>query len=93
MKSATYIIEITNQKNEKYLSEGRNPLACLPACLLTLCQLRNFAVFDQSSCTIYLTCYRLVLFFSYYFIFPFSPIFPIFPIARSYFSYVFIFMV
>ena len=30
MKSTTYIAEITNQKNEKYLSEGRNPLACLP---------------------------------------------------------------
>ena len=31
MKSATYIAEITNQKNEKYLPEARNPLACLPA--------------------------------------------------------------
>ena len=31
MKSTTYIAEITTQKNEKYLSEGRNPLACLPA--------------------------------------------------------------
>ena len=30
MKSTIYIVEITNQKNEKYLSEGRNPLACLP---------------------------------------------------------------
>ena len=30
MKSTTYIAEITNQKNEKYLSKGRNPLlACL----------------------------------------------------------------
>ena len=66
MKSRTYIAEITNQKNEKYLSEGRNPLACLPPCLLALCQLRNFlheftekyfAVFDQSSCTIYLKWY------------------------------------
>ena len=71
MKSTTYIAEITNQKNEKYLSEGRNPLACLPH-LLALCQLRNFpreftekcfAVFDQSSCTIYLTWYRPLLFF------------------------------
>ena len=52
-----YIVEITTQKNEKYLSEGRNPLACSPARLLVSCQLRNFprdftekcfAVFDQS---------------------------------------------
>ena len=42
MKSTTYIIELTTQKNEKYLSEGRNPLACSPARLLALCQLRNF---------------------------------------------------
>ena len=34
MKSTTYIVEITNQKNGKYLSEGRNPLACLPPRLL-----------------------------------------------------------
>ena len=72
MKSTTYIAEITNQKNEKYLSEGRNPLACLPPCLLASCQLRNFpceftekcfVVFDQSSCVIYLTWYRPLLFF------------------------------
>ena len=37
MKSTTYIIEITTQKNEKYLSEGKNPFACSPACLLALC--------------------------------------------------------
>ena len=30
MNSTTYITEITTQKNEKYLSEGRNPLVCLP---------------------------------------------------------------
>ena len=56
MKSTTCIVEITTQKNEKYLSEGRNPLACLPPHLLGSCQLRNFpceftekcfAVFDQ----------------------------------------------
>ena len=29
MKITTYITEITTQKNEKYLSEGRNPLVCL----------------------------------------------------------------
>ena len=34
MKSTTYITEITSQKNEKYLSEGRNPLVCLPVHLL-----------------------------------------------------------
>ena len=35
MKSTTYIAEITTQKNEKYLSEGRNPLACSPAHLVS----------------------------------------------------------
>ena len=72
MKSTTCIIEITNQKNEKYLSEGRNPLTCLPSRFLASCQLRNFpreftqkcfAVSDQSSCAIYLTWYRSLLFF------------------------------
>ena len=42
MKSTTYIVEITNQKNEKYLYVGRNPVAWLPPHLLTSCQLRNF---------------------------------------------------
>ena len=42
MKSTTYIAEITNQKNEKYLSEGRNTLVCLPPRLLASCQPRNF---------------------------------------------------
>ena len=64
MKRTTCIAEITNQKNEKYLPEGRNPLACWPPRLLASCQLRNypreftekcFAAFDQSSCAIYLT--------------------------------------
>ena len=54
------------------MSEGRNPLVCSPACLLASCQLRNFpreftekcfAIFDQSSCAIYLTWYRSLLFF------------------------------
>ena len=72
MKTTTYIVEITNQKNEKCLSEGRNPLASLPPRLLTWCQLRNFprqftekcfAVFDQSSCAVYLTWYRPSLLF------------------------------
>ena len=64
MKRTAYNAEITNQKNENYLSKGRNLLACLPPHLLASCQLRNFrgeftekcfAIFDQSSCTIYLT--------------------------------------
>ena len=72
MKSTTYIVEITNQKNEKCLYVGRNPVAWLPPRLLSLCQLRNFrrvftekcfAVFDQSGYVIYLTWYRLLLFF------------------------------
>ena len=67
-KSTTYIVEITAWKNEKYLSERRNPLACLPACLLTSCQLRNipreftekcFAVFDQSNCVIYIAWFGI----------------------------------
>ena len=34
MKSTTNIVKITNQKNEKSLSEERNPLACSPPRLL-----------------------------------------------------------
>ena len=72
MKSTTYIVEITKQKNEKYLYVGRNPVAWSQPRLLASCQLRNFprvftekcfAVFDQSSCAIYLTWYRPLLFF------------------------------
>ena len=72
MKSTTYTVEITNQKNEKYLSKERNPFVCLPRRLLASCQLRNFpreftekcfVVFDQSSCAIYLKWYRPLLFF------------------------------
>ena len=69
MKSTTYTVEITTQKNEKYLSERINPLAWSPAHLLASCQLRNFPCeftemcFDQSSHTIHLIWYRLVLFF------------------------------
>ena len=72
MKNTTYIVEIINQKNEKYLSEVRNPFACLPPPLLAMCQIRNFpreftekcfAIFDQSSCVIYLMWYRSLLFF------------------------------
>ena len=75
MKSTTYIVEITNQKNEKYLYvAGAIQLigqitSSLP---LALCQLRNFlhvftgkcfAVFDQSSCAIDLRWYQPLLFF------------------------------
>ena len=71
MKSTTHIVEISNQKNEKYLYVGRNPVACLPSPFLASCQLRNFprefiekgfAVLNQSSCTIYLTWYRPPIF-------------------------------
>ena len=70
MKSTTYIAEITFQKAEKHLSEGKKTrihlLACLPTCLFTSCQPRNFkhdfteqcfALSDQSSCAINLTWY------------------------------------
>ena len=72
MKSTTYTVEITNQKNEKYLPKERNPFVCLPRRLLSSCQLRNFpleftekcfVVFDQSSCAIYLKWYGPLLFF------------------------------
>ena len=35
MKSTTYIIEITNQKNEKYLYVRRNPVAWSPPRLVS----------------------------------------------------------
>ena len=35
MKSTTYIVEITNQKNEKYLYVGRNPVAWSPPPLMS----------------------------------------------------------
>ena len=81
MKSTTYIYEKSNQKNEKYLSVGRNPVACLRPCRLASCQLRNFlreftekcfAVFYQSGCAIYLMWYRPLQFFlEFYSIIPF----------------------
>ena len=81
MKSTAYIAEITTLKNEKYLSQKRNPLVYLPTHLLDLCQLKNFtreftekcfAVFDQSSRSIYLTWYwSLLLFWEFSFIIPF----------------------
>ena len=54
MKSTTYIIEITNQKNEKYLYL-RNFLHVFTE--------KCFAIFDQSGWAIYLTWYRLLFFF------------------------------
>ena len=50
MKSTTYIIEITNQKNEKYLSEGRNTLTCSPPCLFASYQLRNISCEFTEKC-------------------------------------------
>ena len=35
MKSTTYIVEITNQKNEKYLYVGKNPVAWSPPRLVS----------------------------------------------------------
>ena len=72
MKSTTYIVEITNQKNEKYLYVGKNPVSWSPPRLLASCQLRHFprvfaekcfTVFNQSCCAMYLTWYRPLLFF------------------------------
>ena len=73
MKSTIYIVEITNQKNEKYV--GRNPVAWSPPRLMSTKKFsaftkKCFAVFDQSGCVIYLTWYRLIflgIFFYYSF--------------------------
>ena len=68
MKSTRYIVEITNQNNEKYLYVGRNPVAWSPPCLVSrnfprVLTEKCFVVFDQSGCAIYLTWYRPLLFF------------------------------
>ena len=55
MKSTTYIYEKSNQKNEKYLSVGRNPVACLCPCRLASCQLRNFLREFTEKCLLFLT--------------------------------------
>ena len=62
MKSTTYIAEITVQKNEKYLYEGRNTLAYLPAHLMSTKKFsafefteKCFTVFGQSNCMIYIS--------------------------------------
>ena len=47
------IIEITTQKNEKYLPEERNLLAWQPARLLASCQLRNFLCESTEKCFIF----------------------------------------
>ena len=71
--STTYIVEIANQKNESICLTGEIHLL---AHLHALCQLRNFpheftekcfAVFDLSSCTIYLTRYQMLLFMRIFF--------------------------
>ena len=49
MKSTTCIVEITNQKNEKYLYVGRNPVAWSPP------QLRNFLCVFTEKCFTVLT--------------------------------------
>ena len=62
MKSTTYIVKITKEKNERYLYVGRNPVTWSSPHLLAF-STKNFprvfiekcfAVFDQSSCMIYL---------------------------------------
>ena len=72
MKSATYIVEMTSQKNEKYRYLGEIQLLGRLLASLSSCQLRNFlrvftekcfAVFDLSGCVIYLTWYWPLLFF------------------------------
>ena len=50
MKSTTYIIEITTQKNEKYLSEGGNPLACLPACFMSTKKFSSWVHWEVFCC-------------------------------------------
>ena len=42
MENTTHIAKINTQENEKYLSEGKNPLACSLARLLAQCQPRKF---------------------------------------------------
>ena len=50
MKSTTYIVEITNQKNEKYPYVGKNPVAWSPPRLVSTkkfstCLLKNVLPF------------------------------------------------
>ena len=55
MKRTTYIAKITTQRNEKYLSEGRNLLACSANSLLVSCQPRNFPREFTEKCFVFLT--------------------------------------
>ena len=55
MKSTTYMVETTNQKNEKYLYVGRNPVAWSPPHLLASCQLRDFPCVFTEKCLLFLT--------------------------------------
>ena len=43
MKSTTCIVEITNQKNEKYLYVGRNPVDWSLSCLLSPVSTKKFS--------------------------------------------------
>ena len=58
------IVEITTQKKEKYLSEGRNRLACLPDYLLASCQLRNFPREFTEKCFLRFLTHQNASFFS-----------------------------
>ena len=55
MKSKTFIVGITNQKNEKCLHVGRNPVVWSPPRLLASCQLRNFPRKFTEKCLPFLT--------------------------------------
>ena len=75
MKSTTYISETTTQRM-KVSVWGKETRIHLLTSLLALCQLRNFAheftekcfaIFDRSTCVIYLTWYQLLLFFQDFF--------------------------
>ena len=70
MKSTTYFAEIANRKAEKYLKEKTR--IHLLVHLLVSCKVRNFlceftencfAIFDQSSHTIFLTWYPEIYFY------------------------------
>ena len=71
MKSTICIVEITNQKNEKYLYMRRNLVAWSPPCLMSTKKFSTcvfiekcFAVLtNQAARFIYLTWYRLLLLF------------------------------
>ena len=55
MKKTTYIAKITTQRNENYLSGGRNLLVCSATSLLVSCQPRNFPLEFNEKCFVFLT--------------------------------------